>query len=89
MKYLFVPLRQRREHSHTRLRMVSPAQGQATARDFFISQTALDTCRKMCPPPAEDHRLDIDGTNGARESDTGNFINSRRGRRVGCQGSEE
>lgn len=48
MKYLFVPLRQRREHSHTRLRMVSPAQGQATARDFFISQTALDTCRKMC-----------------------------------------
>ena len=50
MKYLFVPLRQRREHSHTRLRMVSPAQGQATARDFFISQTALDTCRKMCPP---------------------------------------
>ena len=50
MKYLFVPLRQRREHSHTRLRMVSPAQGLATARDFFISQTALDTCRKMCPP---------------------------------------
>lgn len=49
MKYLFVPLRQRREHSHTRLRMVSPAQGLATARDFFISQTALDTCRKMCP----------------------------------------
>lgn len=50
MKYLFVPLRQRREHSHTHLRMVSPAQGLATARDFFISQTALDTCRKMCPP---------------------------------------
>lgn len=50
MKYLFVPLRQRREHSHTRLRMASPAQGLATARDFFISQTALDTYRKMCPP---------------------------------------
>ncbi len=33
---------------HTRLRMVSPAQELATARDFFISQTALDTCRKMC-----------------------------------------